>query len=94
MTDLWADHVRLYSQREATRLLTSEQRHADWEHGCGWCDKTFAAHFATVNYAAADRTLGRVFDLSPLTLQSLIHAAELAMTAAAALAPDSERLPA
>lgn len=45
MTDLWGDHVSLYSQRDATRLLTSEQRYADWANGCGWCSLPYADEF-------------------------------------------------
>lgn len=94
MTDLWTDHVRLYSQREATRLLTSEQRHADWEHACGWCCQPFAAHFEPVSHHDADELLGRLPHLSSLTISAvdvlrIARVAEMAMTVVAALSPDS-----
>lgn len=89
MTNLWADHVVLYSQREATRLLTSEQRHADWEHGCGWCCQSFAAHFEPVSHHDANELLGRLPHLSPLTMTA-VDVLRIARVALAVLTPDAE----
>jgi hypothetical protein len=57
MTGTWSEHRTLYAQRDATLLLTTDQRADDWATGCGWCGLPLGDHDDMVPVPTADAVL-------------------------------------
>jgi hypothetical protein len=98
----WEECRTAYAASELTWRKSVADRVADWALGCGWCSLQRDQHQdedlrlvlgAPVDYATADRTLGRVFPLSAFTDDSVTALHDAWAIALALLTPDAEGLP-